>query len=351
MPSASRRPARVKRLVRAVLKFQTWREKLEQRRKAQQQQEGNGKSLKSILHRLRSRRNADSSSSEAETASFLQSSGEEDQERLGCELKFRLRRPASLPSLAGVTDDDGDSAVFADDEDSCSDDEMDIDSDSDIPITTSMGWVREEITQMYEHRYEAPRDPIPRMSQSFLHHTLMTLKNGRADMFRQELRVSPYTFDQLVAAIENDPVFQNNSETAHQAPVEEQLAVVLYRFGHDGNGASLQGVANWAGIGKGTVLIYTKRILTALLRPEFMKNAVRLPTEEEKEEAKRWVEDHSCHAWRNGWCFVDGTLVPLYARPYWYGESYFDRKCRYSLNIQVSLQLQQMMHCSPSPTT
>ncbi|KAF9059460.1 hypothetical protein BDP27DRAFT_1238774 [Rhodocollybia butyracea] len=165
-------------------------------------------------------------------------------------------------------------------------------------------------------------------------------------MFRLELRVSPYTFDQLVAAIKDDPILQNNSETAHQAPVEEQLAVVLYRFGHDGNAASLQGVANWAGIGKVTVLVHTKRILAAVLRPEFMGKAVRLPTEEEKEEAKQWVEDHSglprrcnttraCRAWRDGWCFVDGTLIPLYARPYWYGESYFDRKCRYSLNVQV----------------
>ncbi|KAJ7584581.1 hypothetical protein C8J56DRAFT_789714 [Mycena floridula] len=60
-----------------------------------------------------------------------------------------------------------------------------------------------------------------------------------------------------------------------------------------------------------------------------------MPTDKEKEEAKKWVEDHSCAGWCNGWCFVDGTLVPLYAKPNWYGESYFDRKCRYSLNIQV----------------
>ena len=35
---------------------------------------------------------------------------------------------------------------------------------------------------------------------------------------------------------------------------------------------------------------------------------------------------------------VDGvlwTLVPFSNHPYWYGESYFDWKCNYSLNIQV----------------
>ncbi|KAE9399470.1 hypothetical protein BT96DRAFT_957252 [Gymnopus androsaceus JB14] len=66
-----------------------------------------------------------------------------------------------------------------------------------------------------------------------------------------------------------------------------------------------------------------------------MNKAVKLPTELEKEEAKKWVEKHSCRAWRDRWCFVNGTLIPLYARPYWYGESYFNRKCHYSLNIQI----------------
>jgi len=66
-----------------------------------------------------------------------------------------------------------------------------------------------------------------------------------------------------------------------------------------------------------------------------MNEAVRLPTPEEKIKAKDWVEAHSCRAWQHGWIFVDGTLIPLFDRPHWYGESYFDRKCNYSLNIQV----------------
>jgi hypothetical protein len=75
--------------------------------------------------------------------------------------------------------------------------------------------------------------------------------------------------------------------------------------------------------------------MTAILQREFMDEAVSLPTEEQKEEAKEWVESKSCKAWRDGWCMVDGTLVPLYERPFWFGESYFDRKCNYSLNFQV----------------
>ncbi|KAJ7661278.1 hypothetical protein DFH06DRAFT_964953, partial [Mycena polygramma] len=168
---------------------------------------------------------------------------------------------------------------------------------------------------------------------SYLHHVLTALKAGRADHFRQALRVNPQTFDTLVAELEDDPIFFNESNQP-QLSVEHQIAVALYRFGHDGNAASIQAVANWAGLGKGTVHVCTRRAMAAVLRPSFMKKAVRMPTAAEKEQAKQWVHSHSCKAWRDGWCFVDGTLVPLSDRPTWYGSSYFDRKCNYSLNIQ-----------------
>jgi hypothetical protein len=194
-------------------------------------------------------------------------------------------------------------------------------------------WVLNQIVGMYATRYELPRDGLPR-GPSYLHHILTRLKTEREDHFRESLRVNPTTFDALVTAIEDDPIFTSNSNHSQMA-IEEQLAITLYRFGHDGNASGLQAVANWAGVGKGTVALVTRRVMTAILRPEFMKESVRWPTDDEKEDAKVWVEQHSCHAWRGGWCFVDGTLVPLATRPAWYGESYFDRKNRYSLNFQV----------------
>ncbi|KLO04406.1 hypothetical protein SCHPADRAFT_947717 [Schizopora paradoxa] len=167
---------------------------------------------------------------------------------------------------------------------------------------------------------------------------LSTLHDTDPAKFRQYLRVSPRTFDQLVEAVEGDRKFQNNARN-EQMPVTYQVAIVLYRFGHYGNAVSLDKVASWAGVGKGTVNEVTRRVLTAFLRKSFRDAALGMPTAEEKEEAKQWVEEHSCHAWREGWCMVDGTLVPLYHRPYWFGESYFDRKCRYSLNFQASSDL------------
>ncbi|KAJ6567854.1 hypothetical protein B0H10DRAFT_1841356, partial [Mycena sp. CBHHK59/15] len=194
-------------------------------------------------------------------------------------------------------------------------------------------WVQQEVEEMYEHRYEQLHNTLPHRP-SYLHHVLTALKVGQADHFCQALRVSPLMFDTLLAALENDPVFFNNSYHP-QLPVEQLGAVALYRFSHNGNAASIQGVANWAGLGKGTVHLFTRRVMTAVLRPGFMKSAVHMPTPLEKENTKHWVQSHWCRAWRNGWCFVDGTLVLLDEQPTWYGKSYFDRKCNYSLNIQI----------------
>ncbi|KAF8233747.1 hypothetical protein L208DRAFT_1265343, partial [Tricholoma matsutake] len=51
--------------------------------------------------------------------------------------------------------------------------------------------------------------------------------------------------------------------------------------------------------------------------------------------AKEWVESMLCPAWWNGWLMVDGTLVPLFWWPSWFGNIWFDRKSNYSLNVQL----------------
>jgi hypothetical protein len=87
----------------------------------------------------------------------------------------------------------------------------------------------------------------------------------------------------------------------------------------------------------------------AVLHLHFMRNAGQMPTDTKKEEVKVCVEEHSCHAWRDGWSLVDGTLIPVSEQPFWFGESYFDN---YSLNVQVSasihnLRLYLMCHWAP----
>jgi hypothetical protein len=80
-------------------------------------------------------------------------------------------------------------------------------------------------------------------------------------------------FDQIVEKISDHPVFFNNSNCP-QAPVKDQLAIMLFCFGHYGNSSSLERVREWADTSKGLVKLAMQRVMTALLSPGFMKDAV-----------------------------------------------------------------------------
>jgi hypothetical protein len=153
--------------------------------------------------------------------------------------------------------------------------------------------------------------------------------------FVNMLRVSPDVFLVLLDLIEDHPIFQNDSNNA-QAPVQVQLAVTLYRMGHYGNGASLEDIARFAGVSEGSVENFTEQCFTAI---ESLHDAfVRLPTREEKEAEKCWVDQRVGFqgTWREGWVMYDGTIVVLYAKPGLNGDAYFTRKANYGLNLQVS---------------
>ena len=83
-------------------------------------------------------------------------------------------------------------------------------------------------------------------------------------------------------------------------PLDKQLAIALYCFGHYGNAISTSMVGLWAGIGFGTVCLVTNQVLTAICHKEFRQAAIYWPTGADREEAKQWVEDNSCPAWHNG---------------------------------------------------
>ena len=111
----------------------------------------------------------------------------------------------------------------------------------------------------------------------------------------------------------------------------------MFWFGHNGNAASVEAVAQWAGVSAGTVVNCTCRVIIAFL--VLHDSAVHWPSEDEKEELKQWVEGVSCYTWRDGYCMVDGTPVMLFQKPGYHGETYFDRKSNSSLNLLVKLTL------------
>ncbi|KAK9311617.1 hypothetical protein V1524DRAFT_24399 [Lipomyces starkeyi] len=184
--------------------------------------------------------------------------------------------------------------------------------------------------------YLSDRIMIPRSQEQFW--LLMGhYKNHNSQLFRNKLRVTPETFDALVNVLEKADVFlQLDTMRNGCLSVEKHVAIALYRFGHYGNRASIEEVAAWAGVSAGTVENATNRVMSAIFSSGVRQAAIRWPTGEEKEVYKAWVEDRTCPAWRNGWCFIDGTMIPLYSKPNYYGDRFFDRKHNYSFNIQVS---------------
>ena len=218
----------------------------------------------------------------------------------------------------------------SDSEAGTSDGEDSEDYSSDDPITEG---IIKSLEELYKDRYAGPRRDIPK-TQENLRLLLDNYHKNFPDIFRSYTCVTPGCFDDLVNSIKDHPVFHNNSNNP-QMPIEEQVAIALYRFGHYGNAASTMKVALWAGIGYGTVRNFTIRVMTALCDPRFRAATMPWPNPEEIERAKSWVESNSCPAWRDGWWMVDGSLVPLFQRPHHFGNTFFDRKSNYSMNVQV----------------
>ena len=95
-------------------------------------------------------------------------------------------------------------------------------------------------------------------------------------------------------------------------------------------------VALQFGISYGSVQNYTNRFLEAVTSPTFEASALQWASSQAKAEAMEWVERETCPSWRKGWLMVDGTLVPLFRRPAFFGNNFFDRKANYSTAVQVS---------------
>jgi hypothetical protein len=207
------------------------------------------------------------------------------------------------------------------------------DADTDEERIITMGMTADLLQVITETRILNPH-LVAKCSQLDL--ILIDFKLHDPKRFRSNLRVSAGTFDSLLVMIDTHPIFLNNANVS-QIPVSEQLAIAMFRFGHNGNAASVEAVAQWAGVSAGTVVNCTRRVIIAFLA--LHDSAVCWPSEDEKEESKQWVEGVSCYAWRDGYCMVDGTPVVLFQKPGYHGEAYFDRKSNYSLNLQVRLTL------------
>ncbi|KIN98357.1 hypothetical protein M404DRAFT_157917 [Pisolithus tinctorius Marx 270] len=157
-------------------------------------------------------------------------------------------------------------------------------------------------------------------------------------LFLRCLRVWPEVFNRILDQISSHPIFHSSSEN-RQLLVAIQLATLLFHVGHYGNAALPEDVAQWAGVSVGSVINFTNRVMVTILDEH--NTFVNIPPHdsEDMERACTFTESQTCPAWRNGVFAADGSSIPLFEKPQIFGESFYDRKSRYSLNCQVCIPM------------
>ncbi|PLW12400.1 hypothetical protein PCANC_23382 [Puccinia coronata f. sp. avenae] len=100
---------------------------------------------------------------------------------------------------------------------------------------------------------------------------LALLFDARDADFKQAVRTTKEGFCWVMEKIFLHPIFYNNSNR-HQLPIAHQLALTLERLGSNGNGALVGRFSRNLGVGRGTVVKVTRRVLCAInsLSPEFV---------------------------------------------------------------------------------
>jgi hypothetical protein len=148
--------------------------------------------------------------------------------------------------------------------------------------------------------------------------------------FKQIVRMNKDSFVKLFLLIHEHPVFQTEVFKP-QTPVWIQLMVVLQRLGCHGNGSSLGARSRNAGVGHGSVCLFTKRVFIAILAMK--DDVISWPKEEERRDiSARFSFKHGLPGCVG---ILDGTPVNFSQRPCIDGETFFSRKSRYCYNVQL----------------
>lgn len=143
------------------------------------------------------------------------------------------------------------------------------------------------------------------------------------DEFRSTFRTTRQGFAILVSRLGDHPVFSNNSRCPQLHPAW-QIGIALARFGGGGNGSSVMSKQVLTGLAVGTVVLYTKRVIKAIMsvRGEW----VSWPDETRRGEIGQVMR---LEGFPGCVGFIDGTTIPLSQKPAIDGEVYYDRKGRY----------------------
>ncbi|OWY92246.1 hypothetical protein PHMEG_00038827 [Phytophthora megakarya] len=152
-----------------------------------------------------------------------------------------VRELVDVMAVAALEEeDDEDMAMSSSDRDA---------DDEEEPLMAQVDDVSVLLLLVMSSRYLTGRESIPKSTQ-FIAEIFLEL--SPTSRFRQITRMDRTSFFRVVALVQRNPIFQNQS-TCPQAPVWLQLAVTLDRFANDGTGPSLSRSQRLWGIDKGTV--------------------------------------------------------------------------------------------------
>lgn len=199
--------------------------------------------------------------------------------------------------------------------------------------TISVGLSDEFLNHLNSTRYWDTRGPyLPTIInvESWFHQPRFE-NNDRK--FRKVFRMNREIFYKLLEKIECHSAFQNQSTSAKQTPVKYQLAIFLYRLGSKGGGGSLEQVGDSVGVGVGTVLNFSRRVMRAIL--SLLEQYICWPSKSERDIHKQRVCSASTGVFAGCIGFVDGTFITLAYAPLKDWFYYFNRKSSYALNAMV----------------
>ena len=156
---------------------------------------------------------------------------------------------------------------------------------------------------------------------------LLTLPS---EEFREAFRMNKETFLFILNRIQMHQIFKNNSRHQQQ-PVWLQLLVALERLGFDGTSSSVGKISRNLGISKGTVILYTTRVIEAIL--SIQNEFIKWPDRRRRKITSEYFEEN--HQLKGCVGIVDGTFINLCEKPQVDPETYWSRKQRYSMNVQI----------------
>ncbi|KAE8228482.1 hypothetical protein CF326_g6581 [Tilletia indica] len=182
------------------------------------------------------------------------------------------------------------------------------------------------LNECYQGRFLRRRSPVPK-SRAWVDTILPDLDDVR---FRAWVRMDRPSFAFLHDLIAQSSVF-GSSARCPQAPVAEQLAIALHKYGTNGSGGSIRIKAGHWGQSEGHIINFTRRVTTALV--EMVRDWIRWPNAQERAAESLDSENRSGLVGVIG--KLDATDVVLHEKPggSMKGEEFFNRKKRYGINL------------------